>query len=70
MPAITADTLTLPRVGSPDPTTHTRRSVRSVTTAAAGFEGDGFPVRRAFAGVSHADLDPFNHMHPHRGGSL
>jgi redox-sensitive bicupin YhaK (pirin superfamily) len=36
--------------------------VRSVTTAPEGHEGEGFPVRRAFAGVSHADLDPFVHM--------
>ena len=34
----------------------------SVTTAPAGFEGEGFPVRRAFAGVSKAALDPFIHM--------
>jgi redox-sensitive bicupin YhaK (pirin superfamily) len=33
-----------------------------VTTAPAGFEGEGFPVRRAFAGVHPADLDPFIHM--------
>jgi redox-sensitive bicupin YhaK (pirin superfamily) len=33
-----------------------------VTTAPAGFEGEGFPVRRAFAGVDLADLDPFVHM--------
>lgn len=62
MPAITADTLTLPRIPVPDPATATPRSVRSITTAPAGFEGDGFPVRRAFAGVSHTDLDPFIHM--------
>jgi redox-sensitive bicupin YhaK (pirin superfamily) len=36
--------------------------VRSVTTAPAGFEGEGFPVRRAFAGVDLAALDPFIHM--------
>jgi redox-sensitive bicupin YhaK (pirin superfamily) len=36
--------------------------VASVTTAPAGFEGEGFPVRRAFAGVSLAHLDPFVHM--------
>ena len=36
--------------------------MRSVTTAPEGHEGEGFPVRRAFAGVSHADLDPFVHM--------
>ncbi len=38
------------------------RPVRSITTAPAGFEGEGFPVRRAFAGVNLADLDPFIHM--------
>ena len=34
----------------------------SVTTAPSGFEGEGFPVRRAFAGVDLAALDPFVHM--------
>lgn len=62
MPAITADTLTLPRVAVPNPATTIPRPVRSVTTAPIGLEGDGFPVRRAFAGVSHTDLDPFIHM--------
>src|SRR3989442_1238909 len=38
------------------------RPVRSVTTAPRAFEGEGFPVRRAFAGVDLADLDPFVHM--------
>jgi redox-sensitive bicupin YhaK (pirin superfamily) len=33
-----------------------------VTTAPAGFEGEGFPVRRAFAGVRKDLLDPFIHM--------
>jgi hypothetical protein len=36
--------------------------VLSVTTAPAGLEGEGFPVHRAFAGVSRALLDPFVHM--------
>ena len=36
--------------------------MKSVTTAPKGFEGEGFPVRRAFAGVDLADLDPFIHM--------
>ena len=36
--------------------------MRSVTTAPRGTEGEGFPVRRAFAGVSLAELDPFIHM--------
>jgi quercetin 2,3-dioxygenase len=63
MPAVTvADPLTLPAVTEPDRTASTERPVRSVTTAPAGFEGEGFPVRRAFAGVSTADLDPFVHM--------
>lgn len=38
------------------------RSIKSVTTAPQGFEGEGFPVRRAFAGLSMKDLDPFVHM--------
>jgi redox-sensitive bicupin YhaK (pirin superfamily) len=36
--------------------------VASVTTAPSGFEGEGFPVRRAFAGIDMAALDPFIHM--------
>ena len=36
--------------------------MKSVTTAPRGFEGEGFPVRRAFAGVDLADLDPFIHL--------
>jgi redox-sensitive bicupin YhaK (pirin superfamily) len=61
MPAVTADTMTLPRVDTPEPNGRSR-TVRSVTTAPRGFEGEGFPVRRAFAGVDKADLDPFVHM--------
>jgi redox-sensitive bicupin YhaK (pirin superfamily) len=61
MPAVTADPTTLPRLGEV-PTTHRSRPVRSITTAPAGFEGEGFPVRRAFAGIDLADLDPFIHM--------
>ena len=33
-----------------------------MTTAPAGLEGEGFPVRRAFAGVPAEALDPFVHM--------
>ena len=33
-----------------------------MTTAPRGFEGEGFPVRRAFAGIDLADLDPFVHL--------
>ena len=61
MPAITvSDVTVLPRV-SADPHAKIRR-VKSVTTAPQGFEGEGFPVRRAFAGVDMADLDPFIHL--------
>jgi len=62
MPAITVENvLVLPRITEPDPTTP-ERSVVSVTTAPSGFEGEGFPVRRAFAGVDLRQLDPFIHM--------
>jgi len=33
-----------------------------VTNAPAGLEGEGFPVRRALAGVALEQLDPFVHM--------
>jgi redox-sensitive bicupin YhaK (pirin superfamily) len=60
MPAATADTLTLPRLSSaPDARP---RSVVAVATAPRGFEGEGFPVHRAFAGIPKAMLDPFIHM--------
>ena len=61
MPAVTVpDNLVLPRIETP--ATAAVRPVKSVTDAPAGFEGEGFPVRRAFAGVAIADLDPFVHM--------
>jgi redox-sensitive bicupin YhaK (pirin superfamily) len=62
MPAVTADPLTLPRLPAIDPAATAERPVRSVTSAPSGFEGEGFPVRRAFAGVSLTELDPFVHM--------
>jgi len=61
MPAITADTLTLPRVSPARPEDVERRVV-SLTTGPRGYEGEGFPVVRAFAGVPAAALDPFVHM--------
>src|SRR5215216_1338083 len=62
MPAITVpDPTKLDRV-PPVPAGARFRRVRGVTTAPSGFEGEGFPVRRAFAGVDLADLDPFVHM--------
>jgi len=39
-----------------------RRTVISLTTAPSGLEGEGFPVRRAFAGTPMEMLDPFIHM--------
>ena len=63
MPAITVeDTLTLPRIAEPDPASTAARPVLSVTSAPSAFEGEGFPVRRAFAGIDSALLDPFVHM--------
>jgi hypothetical protein len=38
------------------------RKVALISTAPEGFEGEGFPVRRAFAGVPRDLLDPFIHM--------
>ncbi|MEO0023616.1 MAG: hypothetical protein RL196_57 [Actinomycetota bacterium] len=82
MPAVTADTLTLPHLS---PAQGRARAVKSVTRGPQAYEGEGFPVTRAFAGVSYADIDPFIHMdqmgeveylpmepkgtpwHPHRG---
>ena len=61
MPAVTVEDVTaLPRI--PESRSAGQRPVRSVTTAPSGLEGEGFPVRRAFAGVDLADLDPFVHM--------
>ena len=82
VPAVTADTLTLPHLA---PAVGRARAVKSVTRGPQAHEGDGFPVTRAFAGVSYQDIDPFIHMdqmgeveyapyeprgtswHPHRG---
>jgi redox-sensitive bicupin YhaK (pirin superfamily) len=62
MPAVTVDDLTvLPRVPVQTPGS-SLRPVVSVTTAPTGLEGEGFPVRRAFAGVDLSLLDPFVHM--------
>ncbi|MFC0526984.1 pirin family protein [Phytohabitans kaempferiae] len=63
MPAITVDdVLVLPRLSQLDPATTEFRAVRRLITAPSGFEGEGFPVRRAFAGVPLTELDPFIHL--------
>ncbi len=63
MPALTVPDITvLPRIPAPNRAVARMRPVRSLTTAPNGLEGEGFPVRRAFAGVDLADLDPFVHL--------
>jgi quercetin 2,3-dioxygenase len=62
MPAISVDNpLELTKAVRPQTTDRPRR-VKSITSAPRGLEGEGFPVRRAFAGIDMADLDPFVHM--------
>ncbi|MDQ6895062.1 MAG: pirin family protein [Actinomycetota bacterium] len=62
MPAITvADPTVLPRIPVPALADRPRPVVQRID-APSGYEGDGFPVRRAFAGVDLALLDPFIHM--------
>ena len=64
MPAVTVPDITiLPRVDANPTADKSRpRTVKQVTTAPQGFEGEGFPVRRAFAGIDLAELDPFIHL--------
>ncbi|WP_031512806.1 pirin family protein [Streptomyces sp. NRRL F-5123] len=58
MPAVTVENpLALPRVTAPAEA-HSR-SALAVSTAPSGLEGEGFPVRRAFAGIDYRHLDPF-----------
>src|SRR6202453_1148096 len=63
MPAVTVEDLSkVPHIPDPDVEGAVERPLTSVTTAPTGFEGEGFPVHRAFAGLSLRDLDPFVHM--------
>ncbi|MDH2389629.1 pirin family protein [Streptomyces sp. HNM0663] len=61
MPAVTVDDLLLlKRVRRPDPALTAERRVRGVITAEPGFEGAGFPIRRAFPGpIAPRHTDPF-----------
>jgi redox-sensitive bicupin YhaK (pirin superfamily) len=62
MPAVTVDDLTvLDRLKAPG-LGDTVRPLKQLIEAPKGYEGEGFPVRRAFAGVDLRDLDPFVHM--------
>ncbi|GAA3552013.1 pirin family protein [Nonomuraea rosea] len=59
MPAVTVENpLSLPRLPEP-PAGGQERKVLAVETAPSGFEGEGFPVRRALAAIKPAYLDPF-----------
>jgi len=58
MAAVTADTLTLPRVSGAS-LGDTERPVLAVVSAPSGHEGEGFPVRRTMAGIAYQYLDPF-----------
>ncbi|WP_017615513.1 pirin family protein [Nocardiopsis salina] len=59
MPAITADTLTLPRLaGLPEHDTRWREATQ-VVTAGKFLEGEGFEVRRPFPGPGLSLADPF-----------
>lgn len=51
------DVVRLPEAGL-----RSARRVLLVSSAPRGFEGEGFPVHRAFAGVPYELLDPFIHM--------
>ncbi|MFE3452907.1 pirin family protein [Nonomuraea sp. NPDC059194] len=59
MPAVTVENqLSLPRLPQPDATVPERK-VLNVATAPSGFEGEGFPVRKALATIKPQYLDPF-----------
>jgi len=59
MPAVTADTLTLPRVPAPAGPDVRWRPVVKTVTAHRQKEGEGFEVRRPFPGMNLALADPF-----------
>jgi len=56
-PARISDVSKLPRLA--EPVAGRERPVLGVSTAPHGLEGEGFPVRRAFAGIDLRYLDPF-----------
>ncbi|RLK54697.1 pirin family protein [Actinokineospora cianjurensis] len=59
MPAVTADTLTLPRLPVLPESDTVWRGVRTTVRAESFLEGEGFRVRRPFPGVDLAMADPF-----------
>ena len=59
MPAVTADTLTLPRLAALDEQSTSWRPVGRVVVAGRFVEGEGFAVRRPFPSADLALADPF-----------
>ena len=60
MPAVNVDDVSaLPRIGPTGPEQTEERRTRSVTDAPRMLEGEGFQVRRAFAGIDLQLADPF-----------
>jgi redox-sensitive bicupin YhaK (pirin superfamily) len=62
MPAVTVEDLTVLQHLSQPSLGDRVRPIKQLIDAPQGYEGEGFPVRRAFAGVDLRDLDPFVHM--------
>ncbi len=58
MPAVSADTLALPRIALPAPDAAFREA-RGIVDAPTRLEGEGFQVRRAFPSVDPKHTDPF-----------
>ncbi len=61
MPAVTVEDMSALSKLDVDPLARAREPRKRVS-APSGLEGEGFPVRRAFAGVPTELLDPFVHM--------
>ena len=61
MPAVTVEDMSKLSKLEVDPLARAREPKKRVS-APSGLEGEGFPVRRAFAGIPTELLDPFVHM--------
>lgn len=59
MPAVTADTLTVPRLRALPEHGTAWRATHKVVTARTSLEGEGFQVRRPFPGMDLGLADPF-----------
>ncbi|MGH3771628.1 MAG: pirin family protein [Pseudonocardiaceae bacterium] len=59
MPAVTADTMALPRLAHLPEQGTAWRPVAQVVTTLRTLEGEGFPVRRSFPTTELAHADPF-----------